>query len=118
MKHRTIEFYETGSGRCPVADYLTETLRIRKERARIMKAFEAVQANDVLPSKIFKKLSGRSGLWEIRIDQYRVLCFYAPGDVLVFVSIFLKKSQKTPQPEIELAIQRKKAYESRPEKPR
>ncbi len=110
---RRIELFETDTGRCPVADYIIEAERFRPERAKIMKVFEAVENMPQLPSNIFKKLSGRGDLWEIRISQHRFLGFFHRSDSLVLVHAFTKQSQKTPQRDIEMALGRQHAYISR-----
>lgn len=112
MPPRRIEFFKTQSGRCPVEDYILE-IKYRKERARIAKALEAVQAASILPQSIFKKMAGRDSLWEVRIDRHRFLCFFDGAELLILAVAFLKKTQKTPQQEIELAIARLREYQFR-----
>jgi phage-related protein len=110
---RRIELFETDNGRCPVADYIIEAERFRRERAKIMRVFEAVQNIPQLPSNMFKKLSGRGNLWEIRVGQHRFLGFFHRNDLLVLVHAFTKQSQKTPTHDIEVALGRQRAYISR-----
>lgn len=54
-----------------------------------------------------KKLG--KNLWELRADKTRLL-FGLVEKSAIIVNIFLKKSQKTPKKEIELAIKRLKEY--------
>lgn len=110
---RRIELFETDTGRCPVADYIIEAERFRRERAKIMKVFEAVQNIPQLPSNTFKKLSGQGKLWEIRVSRHRFLGFFQRADLLVLVHAFTKQSQKTPKQDIEVALGRQHAYISR-----
>lgn len=109
---REIELFETESGRCPVHEYIDAEERWRAERAKIVKVFEAVETIERLPSNLFKKLSGRSGLWEIRVDCHRFLGFF-DGPSLVLTNAFRKGSQKTPPQEIALAENRRRIYLSR-----
>lgn len=61
-------------------------------------------------------MTGSSGLFEIRVEVgsniYRVFSFFDEGKliVLVLVNGFIKKTQKTPKSEIELAEKLKKQY--------
>lgn len=67
-----------------------------------------------VPAKFFKYIEGSSGLYEIRVevgsDIYRVFCFFDKGQLVVLVNGFQKKSQKTPQGEIDLTEKIKKQY--------
>ena len=59
-------------------------------------------------------MTGTDGLYEIRIEFqsniYRVFCCFDEGKVVVLFNGFQKKSQKTPQIEIEKAIKIKEEY--------
>ena len=59
-------------------------------------------------------MTGSSGLFEIRVEVgsniYRVFSFFDEGKLIVLVNGFIKKSQKTPKSEIELAEKLKKQY--------
>jgi phage-related protein len=106
---REIHFYKTDMGRCPVVDYI-EAIRWRAERAKITKVFETVQRMQMVPTSFLKKLKGRHGLWEIRVRSFRFLGFYADSRKLVLVHAFDKKSRKTPEQAIAVAVERIKAY--------
>ena len=43
-----------------------------------------------------KTLDSKTGLKEIKLDRIRVLHFWEHGNVIVFLGIFLKKTQQTP----------------------
>jgi phage-related protein len=59
-------------------------------------------------------MSGTDGLWEIRTQVgnniFRVLCCFDEGNLVILLSGFQKKTQKTPQKEIEKAERLKKEY--------
>ena len=55
-----------------------------------------------------KKLT--TGLWELRANRWRLL-FGIIDQEAVIVNVFLKKTQKTPRKEIELALKRLKEYQ-------
>jgi phage-related protein len=106
---REIEFYETESGRSPVLDFIESATR-RDERAKIMCVFENVERMQVVPVSFLKKLKGREKLWEIRVQKFRFLGFYADSRRLVLVHGFVKQSQKTPLHEIDVAVKRQSMY--------
>ncbi len=59
-------------------------------------------------------MTGSSGLFEIRVEVgsniYRVFSFLDEGKLIVLINGFIKKNQKTPKSEIELAEKLKKQY--------
>ena len=67
-----------------------------------------------VPKKYFDHLTGTDGLWEIRIqvgnDIFRVFCCFDKGNLVILLSGFQKKSQKTPRKEIKKAERLKKEY--------
>jgi phage-related protein len=106
---RDIEFYETETGRSPVLDFIGSASQ-RDERAKIMSVLENVERMRVVPANFLKKLQGREKLWEIRVQRFRFLGFYADSRRLVLVNGFVKQSQKTPLQEIDLAVKRQSMY--------
>jgi phage-related protein len=51
------------------------------------------------------------GLWEFIQGRLRVLWFYDEGRIVVCSHGFVKKSQKTPRPELERAKQNRERYQ-------
>ena len=76
--------------------------------------FELVRVADKIPKKFFEHLNGTDGIYEIRVEYesniYRIFCFFDKGNIVVLINSFQKKTQKTPQKEIELAEKLKKQY--------
>jgi len=109
---RTIEFYKTYTGRCPVEEFL-DSLQDRDAR-KVTWVLRLVERMDTIPQQYFKKLVGTEQLWEIRVqiggNSYRFLGFFDGPVMLILTSGFLKKQQKTPIREIELAHQRRNDY--------
>ncbi|HEX4489909.1 MAG TPA: type II toxin-antitoxin system RelE/ParE family toxin [Acidimicrobiia bacterium] len=104
---RRWRFYTTAAGRSPVRDFLTAARLSSDDRDEILAAMKDVQVNG-LP--IARHLSG--DVYEVRADgrqaTYRVL-FAAEGkssQVLLALSAFSKKTQRTPPDEIRLAHRR------------
>lgn len=68
---------------------------------------------DALPRDAIKHLEGK--LWELRIAGRdgisRAIYVTASGRTVVVVRVFIKKTQKTPQRELEIARQRAKEVE-------
>jgi phage-related protein len=68
----------------------------------------------IVPQKYLKHLSGTDGLYEIRAQVgnniFRVFCFFDAGNLVILLSGFQKKTQKTPRKEIKKAEQLKKDY--------
>ena len=67
-----------------------------------------------VPVKFLKYLKGTSGLYEVRVEVasniYRTFCIFDEGQLVVLLNGFVKKTEKTPQKEIELAEKIKKEY--------
>jgi phage-related protein len=73
-----------------------------------------VEDLDVVPSTYFKKLVSAEEIWECRIqpgsNAYRIFCFFDGHSVIVLSHGFIKKTQKTPQREIERAEAYRRDY--------
>ena len=69
---------------------------------------------DKVPEIYFKYLENTDGLYEIRVQAgnniYRVFCFFDDNNLVVVGHGFQKKTQKTPQQELDKAIKIKKQY--------
>ena len=69
---------------------------------------------DVVPSTYFKKLVSSGEIWEFRIqfgsNSYRIFCFFDGNSVVVLTHGLIKKTQKTPRPEIERAEAYRRDY--------
>lgn len=69
---------------------------------------------DIVPSSYFKKLVSTEGIWECRIqlgsNAYRIFAFLDGNSVVVLTHGLVKKTQKTPQREIERAEAYRKDY--------
>lgn len=61
-------------------------------------------------------MENTDGLYEIRVqmgsDIFRIFCFFDEGKLVVLANGFQKKTQKTPQKEIDKALKIKAEYES------
>jgi len=112
---KTISFYHTTSGKCPVRKHLDTLTDVQAEKvAWVLKLIREI---DQVPSKYFKKLVNTNDIWEVRVDvgrdTFRLLGFFDGQELIILTNSFQKKSQKTPKQEIKLAESRKKEYHSR-----
>ena len=112
---KTISFYRTLSGRCPVEEHL-DTLS-DKQVIKITWVLKLIRESDRVPAKYFKKLVHTDDIWEVRVsignNIFRLLGFFEKEELIILTNSFQKKTQKTPKKEVELAEQRKKEMMSR-----
>lgn len=113
-----VVFYETSSGRMPVAEFLTELNKgapKNKETRRSEKAHGAINmlANRGArtETEIIKHLRGR--IWELRPLCDRILFAKDDGNCYVLLSGFHKTSNRTPAREIDTAERRLADWNSR-----
>lgn len=78
-----------------------------KVRNKIIKILDIVEQVERLPQNYLKYIEGTNGLFEIRIQLsnniFRVFCFFDGNRLVVLLSGFQKKTQKTPLNEIKRA---------------
>ena len=108
---RTIIFYRTKDGNCPVEDFLDSLPG--KVVQKIAWVLEILEQQGMLPSTYFKKLVNTE-IWECRIQQgsniYRIFCFIDKGSIIILTHGFIKKTQKTPIDEIKRAEEYRSDY--------
>jgi phage-related protein len=87
-----------------------------KVKDKIIWTFDLIEAIPKVPETYLKHIEGADGLYEIRVqlgsDIFRIFCFFDEGQLVVLANGFQKKTQKTPQKEINNALKIKKEYES------
>ncbi|HVF69430.1 MAG TPA: type II toxin-antitoxin system RelE/ParE family toxin [Xanthomonadales bacterium] len=109
MSKGKVIYYTTPKGENPVKDFI-ESLS-KKQKAKIFRIFLTLAEYgllSILPHT--KKLSG-TPLWEIRIlgqDNIRILYVTVERDNILVLHGFIKKKQKTPPKEIQIALMRYK----------
>jgi len=83
-----------------------------KAALKIFKVLDMLQKDLMVSGKFIKKI--RDEIFELRISHntntYRVFFIYDNGNLIILFNGFQKKTQKTPQKEIEKAIAIKKEY--------
>ncbi|MCX6245944.1 MAG: type II toxin-antitoxin system RelE/ParE family toxin [Bacteroidetes bacterium] len=108
MKYRTIVFYKNY-----FEDFFIK--QSSKVKKKIIWTFDLIEELPRIPEMYLKHIRNVGDLYEIRVqfgsDSYRIFCFFDEGKIIVLAHGFQKKSQKTPDQEIEKALKIKKEYE-------
>ena len=108
-KQRTIVFYKS---------YFQEFFekQTKKVKAKIVWTFDLIEELQRVPEVYLKHIENTDVLYEIRVqlgsDIFRIFCFFDQGQLVVLANGFQKKTQKTPQKEIDLALKIKAEYEN------
>ncbi|QBO59094.1 type II toxin-antitoxin system RelE/ParE family toxin [Chryseobacterium salivictor] len=104
---RRIEFYQ---------NHFLDFYKVQDEKvkSKIKNVLELIKQVERVPEKFLKHLSGTDGLYEIRIEYqsniYRIFCCFDKGNLVILFNAFQKKSQKTPQQELDKAVRLKNEY--------
>ena len=100
-------FFKTAIGNEPVKEWLLELRKL--DRAAIGADIRTVQIGWPLGMPLVRKME--PDLWEVRsiiTDGIARVLFTLEGERMVLLHGFVKKSQKTPQGDLTLAMQRLK----------
>jgi len=85
-----------------------------KVQDKIYKILEAIETLERIPANYLRLIVGTNGLYEARIQLgnniWRVFCFFDGGRLVILLNGFQKKTQKTPQGEIDKALKLMKEY--------
>lgn len=103
--HMRVVFYRTTGGHEPVREWLKELPS--EERKIVGDDLKTVQYGWPLAMPLIRKLE--PGLWEVRSrlhDRTVRVIFTAEARTIVLLHGFVKKSQKTPLQDLQLARQR------------
>jgi len=107
-----IEYFELQDGSLPVEEFiLSQNLKMRAKIYRLLSLLE--EFGNTLREPYSKPL--KDGIFEVRAKQgsdiSRVLYFFVVGQKIILTNGFVKKTQKTPIEEIELAKKYRTEYE-------
>lgn len=116
MDHRTkrvpARFFRTALGSEPVRTWLKSLSR--EDCRSIGEDIKTVEFGWPVGMPTCRSLAGHKDLWEVRSKITggiaRVIFMFSDGEMILLHG-FVKKTQKTPQNELDLAIKRKKEYE-------
>lgn len=109
-------FYFSATGRNPVLEFIRPLPR--GEKSRIGHSIDELEWRGTsLREPHAKPLKTQDGLYELRItgedNIYRVLYFHFTGKSFLLLHAFVKKTQKTPSSEMDIAMKRLKDYKKR-----
>lgn len=100
-----VRFFSTNAGNEPVRDWLREVGAA--DRKTIGEDIKTVQIGWPLGMPLVRKMG--KDMWEVRIHLHRRIArvlFTVIGDEMVLLHIFVKKSQETPQEDLDIAKDR------------
>ena len=93
-----------------------------KVQDKIVKTIQYVETLQIVPEKYLKHIEDTQGLYEIRVkfasDIIRVFCFFDGEKMVILLSGFKKKTQKTPKKEIDRALRLMQEYFNEKDKER
>jgi len=106
-----LNYWRTASGKAPVEDYI-DSIKGGEERAELFALLQGVQENGTNAVGVeFRQIEGK--LWEFKIrlrrNQHRIFYVVLKGNAMILLHAYLKKTQKAPIREIQVAQQRMKA---------
>ncbi|MEK6527518.1 MAG: type II toxin-antitoxin system RelE/ParE family toxin [Nitrospirota bacterium] len=111
-----IEYYVTGSGNCPIKEFIDSLSP--EGKARYIFITRLIKEHGInVREPYVKQITGHRKLFEIRLKDRsgisRILYFAHTGRKLLLLHGFKKKTDKTPKREIDIAEQRMKDYLSK-----
>ncbi len=108
VKRIPARFFESDTGKNLVREWLLDLSS--EDRRLIGQDIATVEFGWPIGMPLCRSMKGYKGLWEIRVNLSDVkiarILFCAYEENLVLLHGFIKKSQKTPDREIEIAIKR------------
>lgn len=110
----SIDFVKLKSGKVPFIQFLDSLTLIEKaEVLSMIEEFRQIKTNnDNLPKSLSRNL--RDGIFELRVRHTnkisRSLYFFLKDKKIIFTNGFVKKTEKTPNEEIEKAIKYRSIY--------
>lgn len=107
----TINYWRTLSGKAPVEKYI-DAIDSSEERSELLSLLKGVQENGTYAVGVeFRQIEGK--LWELKIrlrgHQHRIFYVVLKGNEMVLLHAYLKKTQKAPINEVQVAKQRMKS---------
>ena len=112
-----VEFYRLPNGKAPVEEFL-DSLNVKMRNKALNSLVLLEEFGNTLREPHSKPIG--DGIFELRIkfasDITRIFYFFYVGNKIVLTNSFIKKTQKTPPAEIELAKKYKEDYEARSKK--
>ncbi len=107
-------YYKTLTGENPVKDFI-ESLQ-KKDKAKIFRIFQNIEQYGLLSVLPHIKRLTKTSFWEIRIlgqNNIRIIYVSFTKESIFVLHGFLKKTQKTSNKELNIALVRFKDYKTR-----
>lgn len=106
----SINYWRNPSDKAPIEKYI-DAVDNKEERAELLSILKGIQENGTDAIGVeFRQIEGK--LWELKIriygNQHRVFYVVLKGNEMILLHAYLKKTQKAPVKEIEVAKQRMK----------
>lgn len=112
-------FFCTASGTEPVREWLQEL--DKEDRVIIGEDIKTIELGWPIGMPTCRSLESRKGLWEVRskLTRGRIarVLFFTHRGKMILLQGFIKKTQKTPDNDLDLAMKRKKEHEKNGKKP-
>ena len=85
-----------------------------KVKKRIIWTLKVIEDVERIPEIYFKHIEGSDGMYEIRVqsgnDIFRIFSFFDKNRLIIVGHGFQKKTQKTPQSQLDMAEKIRKEY--------
>ena len=86
----------------------------REALKKLYHVLTLVMLLEKVPKKFLRVIEGKKGLYEIRSeyvgDAYRVFCCFDEGNLIILFNGFQKKTQKTPQQQLDKSEELMRKY--------
>lgn len=107
-------FFKNSDGKSPIEEFLLELAKSNKVLvAKTRQGIEKLRNKAYHREPLSKYLE--PGLWELRVrsgsDILRIIFTFSKGRKIVLLHIFIKKTQKTPAGDLEIARKRLQEFE-------
>lgn len=105
----TIRALELADGSCPVGEFLDRLGA--SDRRKLDVLFEMLGDHGRISNREkFRKLADTEQIWEFKSFQIRLLCFFAPGKLVLLAHEVIKKKDKHKKPDVKIAEERRQWY--------
>ena len=114
FKKLPARFYKKASGTEPVREWLQEFSK--QDKVSIGEAIQMVEFGWPIGMPVCRSLRGYNPLWEVRANISNGIArviFYVKNNEMILLHGFVKKTQKTPVKDLDLAMQRKKEHDKK-----
>ncbi|SNU07693.1 Phage-related protein [Lachnospiraceae bacterium] len=116
MSNFVVDFYKEADGSKPLGEFI-KNLNVKMKAKVVANLHLLEEYGNLAREPLSKELE--DGIFELRTiegnDIVRILYFFDKGKIIITTNGFVKKRQKTPRSEIDLAKSRRSDYHRRKE---